>query len=312
MAMAQEGQASDAGKSAGGGGAASLSAVHRVALVLIWLAGMIVGGGLLLVLYAAVVWLRLPDVAKLAEGDPGPTAFMLIDACDEPARTYRPLGEIDPRVGCAMVWAEDWRFFRHDGVDSRALKGAMQTNWRAGSWRLGGSTIPMQLARNLFLSRARTPSRKLSEIVLARRLVSHHTRERLLELYLNSVELAPCVYGVEAGARHYFGHGADTLDPAEATFLAAMLPRPSRRPGAYDADRAALVRRQQELLTLLARARLIRRADLRAARQVVLAGWRDGWAGHQPSVAGPAPPSWYERACGTLGWAGQRQKAAEF
>ncbi len=310
--MAHEGQASDAGAAKSGGDAAALSSTHRVALALIWLSGMIVGGGALLALYAAVVWLRLPDVAKLGEGDPGPTAFMRLDACGEPARSYAPLREIDPRVGCAMVWAEDWRFFQHDGVDSRALKGALQTNWRARSWRLGGSTIPMQLARNLFLSRARTPSRKLSEIVLARRLVAHHTRERLLELYLNSVELAPCVYGVEAGARHYFGHGAKTLDLAEATFLAAMLPRPGRPPGAEDSDRAALVRRQQELLTLLARARLIRKADLRAARQVVLAGWRDGWAGHRPSATGPAPLSWYERACGTLGWPGEHEKAAEF
>ncbi len=273
-----------------------------VVIPLLWLAGAILAGGALLALYVLVVWLRLPAVGGLGDaGDPGATSFMAEDGCAEHARSYRPLSEIDPRLGCAFVWSEDWRFFRHDGVDLPALKWAARENWRSGGFRFGASTIPMQLARNLYLTRSRTLSRKGKEIALARRLVARYSRTRLLELYLNATELAPCVYGVEAAAQHYFGHGAGRVDAAEATFLAVMLPRPATPPGRLRDDRTRLVGQQQKLLTRLYRAGLLGRAELRAARVEILAGWRDGWRGHRPAVERPAPQAFYDRYCGTLG-----------
>ena len=286
---------------------------------------------LLLALYAAVIWLRVPSAETIgarlgAQGDPGPTSFMAEDGCVGHRREYRPIDQIDPRLVCTVVWAEDWRFFRHDGVDWSALEGAMRDNWRRTQLRLGGSSIPMQLARNLFLSRARTPSRKLREIAIAERLVTALGRKRVLELYLNAAEWAPCVYGVEAATRHYLGHDATVIDAAEAVFLASMLPRPGRPPGALEGDRRRLLRRQQFLLTTLGRAGLLAPAAVRRGRAAVfkLLGAQirrarqshrattdrevgSPGAGESGAVSGlegrltdgPAPVSWLARACGT-------------
>lgn len=271
---------------------------------------------LLLGLYALVIWLRLPTVdTTLATGDPGPSAFMSVDRCARPARVYVPLSRIDKRLACTVVWAEDWRFFDHDGVDWIAFESAMRDNWRRGQMRLGASTIPMQLARNLYLSRRRTPSRKLREMELARRLVARLGRARVLELYLNAAEWAPCVYGVEAAARYYFGHSAASMEPAEAVFLAAMLPRPKRPPGVDAEDRKRLIRRQQSLLTMMGRAGLIAPAMVRKGRAAVfrlltqdeLRNAREN-AHHESASEDSMPaamadsfeiPKWFRQACGT-------------
>lgn len=258
--------------------------------------------GLALV-YALVTWARLPEVGGLgAAGDPGPSAYQRQAACDAPARVWRELEAIDPALGCAVSWAEDRRFFHHDGVDDRALEAALRRAWREGRVAAGGSTIPMQLARNLYLSPARTPTRKLVEIALAGRLVERYPRTRLLELYLNAVEWAPCVYGAEAAARHYLGHGADRLTPAGATFLAAMLPRP-RRPPARGADQDRIELRQQVLLTLLARAGLLDPERLAADRARVAAMWRhygtERFHGLSAPPASAGGSDWYRRLCGS-------------
>lgn len=276
--------------------------VRSVLLGLVWLGGALAAGAALLTLYVVVVWIRLPDTNELGtDGDPGPTSFMKTDGCREHSRTYAPLERIDPRLVCTVLWSEDWRFFHHDGIDRRAIKAALKTNWKAREWRYGGSTIPMQLARNLYQTRSRTLSRKIAEMALALRLVDRHDRLRLLEVYINAAEWAPCVYGAEAAAQHYFGHGADRLDWAEATFLGAMLPRPGTPPGNSRKDRAALVRKQGTLLLRMTRMRVVTRAEHKQGRQEVLAGWRDGWNGHAPTTAAPAPQTWYELGCGTTG-----------
>jgi monofunctional glycosyltransferase len=254
-------------------------------------------------IYAAVTWLRLPGVERLgAAGDPGPSAYMQRAACEAPARTWRELEALDPALGCAVVWAEDRRFFHHDGVDDRALEAALRRAWRQGRVAGGGSTIPMQLARNLYLSADRTPTRKLTEMVLARRLAGRYERTRLLEVYLNAVEWAPCVYGAEAAARHYFGHGADRLAPAEAAFLAAMLPRPGRRPQ-RGPDQDQLEYRQQVILTLLVRAGLLQPGRLAADRARVGAMWRHYGTGRFHGLSAPSVASggsdWYVRLCGS-------------
>lgn len=253
-------------------------------------------------LYAAVVWLRLPSVEPLGpSGDPGPTAFMREDGCEAHDRGYRPITEIDPRLGCAVVWAEDYRYFAHDGVDLVALRAAVRDSWRQGRLVRGASTLPMQLARNLYLTRARHPSRKLAEIWLARTLVARYERLRLLELYLNSAEWAPCVYGAEAAAQHYFGHGADRLDLAEATLLAAMLPRPGTPPGERDGDRERLQMRQRFLISVLRNSGLLHAATARDGMRRVSHQWIGGTPRRGlPQAAEPAPFGWYELGCGTL------------
>ena len=91
----------------------------------------------------------------------------------------------------------------------------------------GASTITQQLAKNLWLSPSRSPTRKLREIVLTRQLERNLSKHRILELYLNVVEFGPGVYGAEAASRRYFGVPAADLDAVQAAQLAASLPRPS-------------------------------------------------------------------------------------
>jgi monofunctional biosynthetic peptidoglycan transglycosylase len=126
----------------------------------------------------------------------------------------------------AVILAEDDNFYRHEGIDVKAIKKAIQYDLEKQSLARGASTITQQTAKNLFLSREKTISRKIKEVILAKRMEQELTKGRILELYLNVVELGPMVYGIGHGARYYFGKPASALTPRESSFLAAMLPGP--------------------------------------------------------------------------------------
>jgi monofunctional biosynthetic peptidoglycan transglycosylase len=126
----------------------------------------------------------------------------------------------------AVIAAEDARFYEHEGVDWEAVRGAAERDWRRKRLGMGGSTVTQQLAKNLYLSPARTPWRKLREWAIARRLENTLSKKRILELYLNVIELGPRTFGVEAASRRYFGKPASELSPREAATLAAMIPAP--------------------------------------------------------------------------------------
>jgi monofunctional biosynthetic peptidoglycan transglycosylase len=125
-----------------------------------------------------------------------------------------------------VLVAEDNEFYEHKGVDTKAMKEALERNWKRGKVTHGGSTITQQLAKNLYLSPSRNPIRKVREYFIARALEKHLTKKRILEIYLNVVEMGERVYGAEAAARHYFGKSAAALTPREAALLAGCLPNP--------------------------------------------------------------------------------------
>jgi len=137
-----------------------------------------------------------------------------------------PLSRISPELQRAVIVAEDARFYEHEGVDWEAMRGAMEKNWEKGGLKVGGSTITQQLAKNLYLSPARTPWRKIREILIARRLESALPKKRILELYLNVIEFGPRTFGAEAGAKRYFGTSATDLSREQAATLAAIIPSP--------------------------------------------------------------------------------------
>jgi len=146
-----------------------------------------------------------------------------------PARldwTPVPLSRISPSMQRAAVVAEDARFWDHDGVDWEAMRGAFERNWEAGRLKVGGSTITQQLAKNLYLSPARTPWRKLRELAIAWRLERALSKKRILEIYLNVIEFGPRTFGVEAAARRYMGVPASELTREQAATLAAVIPSP--------------------------------------------------------------------------------------
>lgn len=129
----------------------------------------------------------------------------------------------------AVITCEDGRFESHDGFDHEAIKNSIRENLRTGRFVRGASTISMQLAKNLYLPRDKTLSRKLEEAILTMYLEQSLTKEQMMELYLNVIELGPMVYGVEAAASHYFHATAAELTVTQAFYLASILPNPQQQ-----------------------------------------------------------------------------------
>ncbi|RYZ64065.1 MAG: hypothetical protein EOP09_16560, partial [Proteobacteria bacterium] len=128
----------------------------------------------------------------------------------------------------ALVAAEDAKFWRHDGILIDSLLSALESNLKAGRVKFGGSTITMQLAKNLYLDRDKVISRKVQEIALAWVLEQNLSKAEILELYANAVEFAPSTYGISKAAKVYFNKSVGEMSVAESLFLASILPSPTR------------------------------------------------------------------------------------
>ncbi len=136
------------------------------------------------------------------------------------------LSDISPFAQVAVLTTEDGAFFHHHGFNHAAIRSALIADIKAGRFVRGASTITMQLAKNLFLSREKTLSRKLEEVILADYLENTFTKEEMMELYLNVIEFGPDIYGIGPAAMHYFGRRPAELDLAESLFLSSLLPNP--------------------------------------------------------------------------------------
>jgi monofunctional biosynthetic peptidoglycan transglycosylase len=141
-------------------------------------------------------------------------------------RYWTPSAAIPAEMKWGVILAEDSNFFKHEGIDVKAIKNAIKYDLEKKSMARGASTITQQVAKNLFLTREKSISRKIKEIILAKRMEQELTKGRIIELYLNVIELGPMVYGIGHGARYYFGKSPSELTPRECAFLAAMLPGP--------------------------------------------------------------------------------------
>jgi monofunctional biosynthetic peptidoglycan transglycosylase len=164
---------------------------------------------------------------------------------------WTPLAAISPEAVLCVLKAEDDGFYQHSGFDWEALRRAVEKNLEKDRYARGGSTITMQLAKNLFLWRKKSVVRKALEGYLTWRLETSLTKQRILELYLNVVEWGPGVYGIGEASRHYFEKRPAELTLGEAAMLAAIIPSPLR----WNPKRAPAVamRKQQELLGRLRR-----------------------------------------------------------
>ncbi|WFP64881.1 transglycosylase domain-containing protein [Mesorhizobium sp. WSM4904] len=155
------------------------------------------------------------------------------------------LHEMSPYIPEAVVAIEDRRFYSHFGIDPIGLSRAMVTNVLGGHFSQGGSTLTQQLAKNLFLTPDRTLERKVQEVLLALWLEHKHSKDQILEMYLNRVYFGSGAYGVEAASRRYFGKSARDVSLSEAALLAGLLKAPSRLSPARDPkaaeERAQLV-----------------------------------------------------------------------
>jgi monofunctional glycosyltransferase len=220
---------------------------------------------------AAVAYLyaTLPDVHALRAKNPKTTALM--ELRDQEYRQkggkssrqqiWVTYGAISEHLKKAVLISEDASFFSHTGVDVNELQEALKKDWETGSFARGGSTITMQLAKNLYLNPSKNPLRKAREIIIAWQLEQALLKRRIFEIYLNVVEWGANVYGVEAAARHYFGKPAANLDILEAATLAALLPSPR------NSREKSLIHRRNLILSRMAQVGYVSAEESTRARE---------------------------------------------
>jgi len=164
----------------------------------------------------------------------------------------------------AFLAAEDDRFFEHPGVDYKGLLRAAYQLLLTGERRQGGSTITMQVARNFYLSREKTFSRKFSEIFLSLKIEQELTKQEILELYLNKIYMGNRAYGVGAAAMVYYGKTPDQLTLPQTAMIAGLPKAPSRFNPLADAERS--IQRRNYVLGRMAKLGFISEAEEAAAR----------------------------------------------
>ncbi|WP_066376877.1 MULTISPECIES: transglycosylase domain-containing protein [unclassified Anabaena] len=190
----------------------------------------IVAGGLV---GLAISFRNLPDVRQLRNFFPSETTYiydikgkLLTSIHGEANREVVPLDKISPNLKRAVLASEDSHFYYHHGINPTGVGRAVVVNWLAGGVREGGSTVTMQLVKNLFLTRRRAFTRKLAEAVLAIRLEQILTKDQILEMYLNQVYWGHNNYGVQTAARSYFDKSAENLTLAESAMMAGLIQAP--------------------------------------------------------------------------------------
>lgn len=190
---------------------------------------------------------------------PPPVTFLYVQRVFEGKgydRRWVPIEDISPTLVRSLIASEDANFCRHMGFDMEAIEKAMAAN-AAGKRLRGGSTISQQTAKNVFLWPQRDWVRKGLEAYFTVLIELMWGKQRIMEVYLNSIEWGPGIYGAEAAARHNFRVSARQLTPAQAARLAAIVPKPlawrAAKPGRY-------VRRQSG--KIVARAGVVRRQGL--------------------------------------------------
>ncbi|WP_313055792.1 monofunctional biosynthetic peptidoglycan transglycosylase [Pseudomonas lopnurensis] len=166
-------------------------------------------------------------------------------------RDWRPWRELPDDLKMAVIAAEDQKFAEHWGFDIAAIRAALSHNESGGSLR-GASTLSQQVAKNLFLWSGRSWPRKGLEAWFTALIELFWPKQRILEVYLNSVEWGEGIFGAEAAARHHFGTAAPYLSTRQASLLAAVLPNPRQwsagQPSGYVNNRAAWIRQQMRQL----------------------------------------------------------------
>ena len=178
---------------------------------------------------------------------PPMTSLMAIRLFEHRGMDYRwrPMSQISPTLADAAIASEDAHFCSHHGFDFTAMEKAMAHNDRRPGRVRGGSTISQQTAKNVFLWPGRTYVRKGLEAYFTVLIEALWGKKRIMEVYLNVVEMGPGLYGAEAASQVDFGHSARKMSTSEATRLVAILPNPLKynavEPGKYVQRRAGRV-----------------------------------------------------------------------
>jgi len=219
-------------------------------LGLTMLTSAVVAGGLV---GLAISFRNLPDVRVLQTYTPSETTHIydikgkqLASIHGEANREVVPLDKISPHLKRAVIAIEDSYFYSHQGVNVGAVARAFSQNFNHGRTVEGGSTLTMQLVKNLFLSPKRAFSRKVAEAVLALRIEQIFKKDQILELYLNQVYWGHNTYGVQTAAQTYFAKPASDLTLAESAMMAGLIQSPEALSPLVDLKAATL--RQHDVL----------------------------------------------------------------
>lgn len=173
------------------------------------------------------------DIHELKKNNPKTTALMQQRIAEKDGnlkivQKWVPLSRISRHMIHAIIVAEDGTFYEHGGVDWYEVQESFERNLEEGRAVRGASTITQQLVKNLYLSTSKNPLRKLKELIITIRMERILTKDRILEIYLNSIEWGEGVFGVEAASQKYFGKSAASLERVEAARLAAVVPSPRK------------------------------------------------------------------------------------
>jgi 1A family penicillin-binding protein len=190
----------------------------------------IVAGGLV---GLATSFRNLPDVRVLRSYVPTETSYIydikgkeLASLHGEANREVVKLDKINPQLKRAVLAMEDSHFYVHHGINPNSVGRAVLMNWETGTVVEGGSTLTMQLVKNLFLKPERKFSRKIAEAVMAIRVEQIFTKDQILEMYLNQIYWGHNNYGIQTAAQSYFGKTADKLNLGESAMLAGIIQSP--------------------------------------------------------------------------------------
>lgn len=239
-----------------------------------------IGLGLAILILIGLFWAwsvigSLPDVSGLPQFQPKRVSEVydqsgktILQVPQNPSRLWVPLSEIAESLQMAVITREDDTFFQHKGINYKETWNAFKEDLKKGKYKRGGSTITQQLAKNLFLSKEKTLTRKLKEYFLARRIEEILPKERILELYLNEVEWGDGIYGAELASRFYFDKHASELNLPESALLAAMLSNPHYYNPMNNLERVE--NRQKRLLSLLRTNHMINDEEYHDALQAPL------------------------------------------
>lgn len=158
-----------------------------------------------------------------------------------------PIDEISDHLPVAVMASEDQRFLLHHGFDYNAIEKAAERNINGGKRKLGASTISQQTAKNVFLWPGRSWVRKGFEVYFTALTELLWSKQRIMEVYLNSIEMGDGIYGADAVAEYHFGKKAEDLTRSDCALIAATLPNPrkfsSKNPGSY------MRKRQRQILS---------------------------------------------------------------
>ena len=224
-----------------------------------------------------------PDGSPMSiESGPGTPSWVSID-------------DMSRHLESAVLICEDSRFHAHAGFDFQALENALKDDLKQGRFARGASTLSMQLAKNLYLGKEKTLGRKLQEALLTLLLEQQLDKRRILELYLNVVELGPGLYGVGDAAQYYFAAPARSLTLGQSLYLASLLPNPTySRFGPDGKLNAGWLNYLHRLMHIAHKIKRVDDAELQAALEETIAFRVPGAAAVSastiPSEAAPVPP----------------------